>query len=129
MSVSLRGKTLPKMGKELHPSAHRPRRHSAYAPAVARALRAELKGRGTSIKTVMNWTGASERAVKGWLSGTSGPSGDHLMDLLRRSDRVFQQVLVLAEREPLVERRQLSALRIAVIHLLEAIEAALPSPD
>lgn len=124
MSVSLRGKTLPKKGKELHPSARRPRRHSAYAPAIARALGAELRGRGTSIKTVMKWTGASERAVKGWLSGTSGPSGDHLIDLLRRSDSVFQQVLALSEREPLVERRQLTTLRAAVMHLLDAIEAA-----
>jgi hypothetical protein len=129
MSVSPKGKTLPKKGKDLHLSAHRQRRPSSYAPAIAKALGAELKGRGTSIKTVMKWTGASERTVKGWLSGTSGPSGDHLVDLLRRSDRVFQQVLLLADREPVVERRQLSTLKTGIAHALGAIEAALPSAE
>lgn len=129
MSVSLRGKALPKKGKELHPSTHRARRHSAYASTIARALRAELKAPRTSIKTVMKWTGASERTVKGWLSGANGPSGEHLMDLLQKSDRVFTQILLAADREPLVERRQLSILKTAVVHLLEAMEAALSSTN
>jgi hypothetical protein len=41
------------------------KRHE-HARAIAEALKEEL-GRGPSIKTVMAWTGASERTVKGWL--------------------------------------------------------------
>src|SRR4051794_1905189 len=84
MSVTPKGKDLPKMGKELPmPRAHTSR---AYALTIAEALTSELKGTHRAIKTVTKWTGASERTAKNWLSGRRGPSGQHLIVLLGKSD-------------------------------------------
>jgi len=43
----------------------------------------------------MNWTDASERSVKNWLSGESGPSGYFLMRLFVKSATVRALVLEL----------------------------------
>ena len=63
MSVPPKGNVLPKLGKELPMS----RRNGliGYAPAIAEALTTELRGSNRAIKTVMKWTGASERTVNG----------------------------------------------------------------
>ncbi len=62
------------------------------------ALSAELGSTHQAVKTVMRWTGASERTVKNWLDGIHGPSGDHFVVLIRHSDEVFRAVLTMAER-------------------------------
>ena len=49
-----------------------------YAKSIAVALRGELGDTHRAIKTVMQWTGASERTIKNWFAGTRGPSGEHL---------------------------------------------------
>ena len=46
----------------------------------------------------MRWTDAGKRMVKAWLGGTSGPSGEHLVALMRHSDEVFGTVLRLSAR-------------------------------
>lgn len=120
MSVPLKGNVLPKMGKEL-PMTRRGG-SLAYAPAVAEALSTELQGSNRAIKTVMKWTGASERTVKGWLSGTSGPNGEHLIALLENSDALFERILRLAGRGSLIERRELESLRNAMAHAVATIE-------
>ena len=78
---------LPKKGKELH---RRPRRSGAdgeFEQAIAAALKGELGSTHRTIKTVMRWTGASERTVKHWFAGTHGPSGQNLIALARHSER------------------------------------------
>ena len=70
-----------------------------YRSAIAAALRDELGLTHRAIKTLMRWTGASERAVKYWLAGERGPSGVHLIALARHSDIVFHMVLMLANRQ------------------------------
>ena len=69
-----------------------------YAASLAAALRVELEGTRGAAKTVMRWTGAGERTVKTWLGGTSGPSGEHLIRLMRHSDAVFAMVVRLSDR-------------------------------
>src|SRR5215471_8658007 len=71
---------------------------NSYAIAVAHALRRHLGGTHQAVKTVMRWTGASERTVKNWFAGSSGPSGQHLIDLAHHSDEVLEMFLALAER-------------------------------
>ncbi|GBQ56954.1 hypothetical protein AA16373_0872 [Komagataeibacter swingsii DSM 16373] len=66
------------------------------------ALRGELGSSHRAIKTVMGWTGASERSAKNWLNGTHGPGGWHLILLARQSEAVIATVLRLAERDQLV---------------------------
>jgi len=50
------------------------------------------------LNLAMRWTGASERTVKYWLAGERGPSGDHLIALVRHSDAVLFMLLALAGR-------------------------------
>lgn len=108
-----KGRTFPKKGKGLHRLDHSdPNR---YEFIVAGALRRELGGSHRAVKTLIKWTGASPRTAKNWLSGSSGPSGEHLMLLLSFSDEVFSAVLARVNRH-----RSLTADRIAGARLLLA---------
>jgi len=67
--------------------------------AVSYALKSELGSTHQAVKIIMRWTGAGERTVKNWLAGISGPSGQHLVDLIRHSDGVLEVILILAGRQ------------------------------
>jgi hypothetical protein len=88
----------PKKGNKLH----QPRRGTGtkidFNRSIAAALRAELGSTHQAAKTVMRWTGVSERTAKNWLSGDYGPNGENLVRLLRNSDQALQALLVLANR-------------------------------
>ena len=88
------GTSVPKMGTTVHLDADQ----TAYRKAIADALRRELGPTHQAIKTVMRWTGASERTVKYWLSGERGPSGEHLILLAQYSDALLLTILTMAER-------------------------------
>ena len=96
-----------------------------YAVAIGAALRSELSDSHRAAKTLMRWTNASERSAKNWLSGKTGPSGWHLIMLLRRSDAVAHAVLNLAGREEMGAGMTLVALREAHIAAARAIDEAL----
>src|SRR5258708_27710425 len=83
---------------------------STYAGSIAEVLRSELGDSHRAHKTLMRWTGASERTAKNWLSAVTGPSGEHLLRLMRSSDRVFECVLMLSDRQPILSRRKLEEL-------------------
>lgn len=123
MSVPPMGNSLPKMGKELPVSRHQ--KSSAYAAAIARALRSELGGSRRAIKTLMRWTHASERTAKCWLAGTSGPSGEHLIVLMTNSESVWDTVLALVRRRVRLERSRLQNLKIAMSSSVLAIDEIL----
>lgn len=91
-----------------------------YARAIAEALRSNAASDGVPAKVIMRWTGASERAVKGWISGKQGPSGEHLIALMQQSDAVWQAVLRLAGRR---QAHSSQALETARQHLAEAERA------
>ena len=95
------GTSVPKMGTTVHLGADQ----AAYRKAIADTLRRELGPTHQAIKTVMRWTGASERTAKYWLSGERGPSGEHLIRLAQHSDAVLITILTMAERLP-EQRRQ-----------------------
>ena len=95
------GTVVPKMGTTVHLDADQ----AAYRKAIADTLRRELGHTHQAIKTVMRWTGASERTAKYWLSGERGPSGEHLIRLAQHSDAVLITILTMAERLP-EQRRQ-----------------------
>jgi len=92
------GNGLPKMGNSL-PISVVDSAEMSYEVAVATAVRKQLGGSHQAIKTLMRWTGVSARTAKNWLSGSAGPSGAHLVDLMRSSDFVFEAMLQLARRE------------------------------
>jgi hypothetical protein len=92
-----RGSSLPKKGKALHRTDRESGSGADYAAAIAEALRHDLGKTHRAVKSVMRWTGASERTVKYWLAGAGGPSGEHLIALARHSDTVLQMILRLAD--------------------------------
>lgn len=106
MSGSAKGRTFPKTGRILPGADRVGDLSSPYAAVIAATLKQELQ-RGASVKTIMKWTGAGERTVKVWLTGTSGPRGDHLIGLLAASDAVLDRVLALAGRDAVLDRQKL----------------------
>ena len=114
----------PKTGKNL-PGQSRP--SDVYAEAIAEALRTELGATHRATKTLMRWTGASERTAKNWLSGRCGPSGYHLIQLARESDIVLATVLALAGRNHHMVGAELLRMRDDLARVVELIDATLPS--
>jgi hypothetical protein len=94
---------LPKKGKVFPDSE----RLGPYPRAVAYALKSELGSTHQAVKIIRRWTGAGERTVKNWLAGVSGPSGEHLVDLMRHSGEVLAVVLILAGRHQVVATQRL----------------------
>lgn len=94
-----------------------------YSRAIAYALRCELGSTHQAIKIVMGWTGAGERTVKNWLAGLSGPSGDHLVKLIRHSDYVLHVLLVLGGRRQIAAAERLTGLRDKLAETLHQVDA------
>jgi pyocin large subunit-like protein len=98
----------PKKGKTFPGGDGSGRRELHYAAAIAAALRAELGDTHRAIKTVMQWSGANEKTVKNWFAGASGPSGEHLVALVRHSDSVLEIFLRLAGRKRTIAENKLT---------------------
>ena len=96
-----------------------------YPRAMAYALKRELGSTHQAIKIIMRWTGAGERTVKNWLAGVSGPSGQHLVDLIRHSDGVLQVLLILAGRQQTVAVQRLVDVRNKLAETVEQIDAVI----
>ena len=93
------GRTLHETGRVLPVLAGDIQAAEVYPTALARVLRSKLGGRRAAAKTVMGWTGASERTVKSWFGGITAPSSEHLIALARYSDDVFVLLLRLMKRD------------------------------
>ena len=77
----------------------------------------------------MRWTGAGERSAKNWLGGTRGPTGEHLLSLIRRSDEVLNAVLRLTGREAVLPQTSLRHQRSGLVKIIENIDELLsPGP-
>jgi hypothetical protein len=90
----------PKIGKTFQNHGNGSFSQPEYAGAIRGALQREVGGTRHATKTLMNWTGANERTVRNWLAGTRGPSGTHLVLLIRKSDKVLEALLTASERRP-----------------------------
>ena len=88
----------PKMGNKLHTGGVHDPHSISFNVAIAIALKTELGLTHQAIKTVLRWTGASERTVKHWFAGTHAPSGEHLEYLIANSDQVLKTLLERAGR-------------------------------
>lgn len=100
-----------------------------YASSIADALRAELGNSHQAIKTLMRWTGANERTTKNWLSGTNGPSGDHLLQIMRNSDIVFECVLGLVDRKVVLSHRKLEEVHNALQATAQLLSEMIQTKD
>ncbi|WP_233352789.1 hypothetical protein [Maricaulis alexandrii] len=113
----------PKMGNEL-PGRGGP---GGYEQTIAMALRSELGTSHQAIKTLMSWTGASERSAKHWLSGTHGPSGRHLIALAKHSDAILIYILVAADRPAAAVSVRWAGLRQQLLSLVQQLDEAIAS--
>jgi hypothetical protein len=117
----------PKTGRKL-PIGRENDDEVVYATAISRALISDVGVSHVATKTVMRWTGASERSARHWLAGDYGPGGWHLILLARNSALVTRTVLQLAGRSSLELALELAAARAALIRATAIIDALGP-PD
>jgi hypothetical protein len=94
----------------------------AFTEVIAGALRRDFGGTAAAVKSVVRLTGANERAVKNWLAGKNGPSGENLVRLMRESDEVLEAVMQLAGRHELVSARRLAGAREKLKEMLALID-------
>lgn len=98
---------------------------AAFALAIANALRNEFGDARSSVKTISKLTSANQRAVKNWLDGKNGPSGEFLILLCRHSESVLEAFLMLSGRSDLVKVKKYRDARVKLnemISLLSEIE-------
>ena len=89
---------------------------------IATALKSEWGGSPSARKELGRITHANERAVRNWLDGMNGPSGEHLVLLIQHSDAVFEAVLHLADRYYLSPTAELLELRQRLVAAIETID-------
>ena len=116
---------LPKKGKRFPNRDGKGSAGLSYPRAIAAALRGELGDTHQAIKIVMRWTGAGERSAKNWLGGTRGPTGEHLLSLVRHSDEVLNAVLRLTGREAVLPQTSLRHQRSGLVKIIENIDELL----
>jgi bacterioferritin (cytochrome b1) len=97
----------------------------SYAREVSTALNNDLGGTRQAIKTAMRWTGAGERTVKNWFAGNVGPSGPHLLALMRHSDAILEIVLALAGRPEIAAAGSIVAVRQTLADALARVDLLL----
>ena len=112
----------PKSGNK-HPPGPTADDGAAYAEAISKALTSEIGASHAATKTVMLWTGASDRSARYWLNGVHGPGGRHLILLARNSAAVMRTVLQLANRDGLELAIEISAARAALVRATAIIDA------
>ncbi len=93
-----------------------------FTAVIAETLRETYGRSGRSIKTLMAYTGAGERAVKNWFGGKNGPNGENLVELVRHSDEVLEALLLMAGREDILAGKLLVDARDKLVEMLEIID-------
>ena len=126
MSFDKKGRKIwPKSGKSIRRPADTIEAldGNSVAAAIAQTLHASFGGTGASIKTVMAYTGAGERAVKNWFQGKNAPNGKNLIELVRHSDEVLETVLLLADRQDILAGKLLVDAREQLVDMLTTLES------
>lgn len=94
---------------------------SGLAEQIGKALRDELGASRRATKTIMRWTGVSDKTARSWLQGRASPSGLHVVALTARSPIVLHLVLRLTGHPNLqlaLEVREIEArLELALTHI------------
>ena len=119
MSFPEKGKFFPKSGENGEHESDGV--NGDFVAAIRSALKRSLGNSRAGIKTVATWTGANDKTVKNWFQGKYGPSGKHLVDLIRHSDDVLEILLQMAGREDLMVAMKLAAAEQAITELLVAV--------
>ena len=118
----------PKKGNQLHQPGGGDGHNSSFDNLIAAALKSELGSSHQAVKTVARWTGASERAVKYWFAASHGPSGEHLVALVKNSDAVWRAVLFMSGREPMIAAGDMADLRKCLERALGYLNSNVENP-
>ena len=94
-----------------------------YREAISAALVHDLGGAGRAAKTITKWTGVNDRTAKNWILGYCGPSGEHLIELMRHSDTVLAVALELAGRDRALAEEQVKHFRHELRIVLDNLDA------
>ncbi|WP_420861939.1 hypothetical protein [Algirhabdus cladophorae] len=100
-----------------------------YREAISAALVHDLGGAGRAAKTITKWTGVNDRTAKNWILGYYGPSGEHLIELMRHSDTVLAVVLKLAGRDNALAEEQVKHFRHELRVVLDSLDAIYGTQD
>ncbi|MBX6741516.1 MAG: hypothetical protein IRY87_05640 [Acetobacteraceae bacterium] len=119
----------PNTGNNLPPPPGGTDTAGRYAATIGEALRRGT-GRGReAAKRLERWTGASNRTVRGWLAGTRGPSGEHLIILASHSDEVLGAMLRLIMHRGDGKTADLAVARRLMVAALAVLDAADSRPS
>jgi len=120
----------PNSGKVLQKPSGRVERSDGYdfTAVISETLRESFGRSGTSIKTVMAYTGAGERTVKNWFEGKNAPNGENLVMLVRHSDEVLEALLLMAGREEILTAKLLIDARDRLADILKIIDEIQADP-
>ena len=122
------GGTPPETGGKLHHPQNDVDAQPRLVSLLTDALRREARRERGAVKRLMRWSGASERAVKAWLSGESQPRADHLISLMAHSDGICSAVLCAAGRSMTWPPAEVLAVRLLLSEALERLAAVSPGP-
>lgn len=111
----------PKSGRKL-PDKKSRLNEVEYLNEIRAALRKELGGKGGAVKTIMSWTGASDRTARNWMTGAGGPNGYHLVCLARHSNAVLSAMLVMSGRTELALSADVHAVEVALAKAMGSLE-------
>lgn len=114
---------LHKKGNSFHRECEGRVSASEYRHAISTALTQELGGAGSAAKVAISWTGASERTAKNWISGSCGPTAEHLIEMIRHSDNMLAVVLELAGRGEAMTAERLKRVRKELEGILSNLDA------
>ena len=70
---------------------------------VSIALKREFSDTHCAVKSIAQITGANERSAKNWWTAKNGPSGEHLVALIKNSEAVLGAILLLAGRQEFIK--------------------------
>ena len=94
----------------------------SFQTAVADALRRDFGSAPSSVKQVAKLVNANERAVRNWFDGKNGPSGEHLVMLMRHSTAVLEIVLALSGRYDLIQTKLVSDAKDRIHEILSSLD-------
>jgi hypothetical protein len=95
---------------------------AGFAAAIAQALGREFGPTKSAVKAIVDLTSANERAVKNWLQGRNGPSGEFLILLCRHSDEVLETVLFHSGRTDLIAAKKFVDAKQKLREMLASID-------
>ena len=91
------------------------------AEFIGTALRDELGGSRRAAKTIIAWTGVSDRTARAWLNGRTSPSSVHLLVMAAHCAPVMATVLRLTGHEHVAIEIDLQAVETGLEQTLLAV--------